>query len=622
MSNQGTMTMSHDKNYKNIRTFGFTRTGVNPDTEVYLKSTRLTTNSSVELTLSDVDEEFIYIQRLIATRLLRSTDIPTASFDSDITWANKDKDLESDINEGMGDFESEEFATRIEEIMTTSPNITIVTKENLVASMNEARGDSVWQGGGGSPNQAPDVSATVVLPVGNPDVAKNITMVQLLANSTDPDGDTLSVLNLAANQAGLTGTTPTWSLTPPTGFIGVITLTYDVSDGTTTTPGTATVQVIAIIVPAVITNHPVSKSTVEGNNATFTVTATNANSYQWYLNGNAIGGATAASYTVLNPQLAMSGDVYKVDAIGDTTVTSNNATLTVSSVPLVDPVITSQPASVAVNEGASATFTVTANFATAYQWFLNGSEINGATSASYTIGTASVPMSGDVYRVDAIGDTTVTSNNATLTVNALPVITSHPQSKSVEEGTATSFSVTALNATSYQWYLDDVVINGAISATYNIANALLASTGGVFKVDVIGVTTITSNNATLTVTAAVVANSLLQWSGDIVMADDNVLRSLEPAGAIPTYLSGPFNVFLQDGSVSTGGIFDEAGVVINDPDATWVVISETPLDGSFNFYDGGAFTYVSGAQTGTASFSYRVTDGVDSADGTKTLIIG
>ncbi len=88
--------------------------------------------------------------------------------------------------------------------------------------------------------------------------------------------------------------------------------------------------------------------------------------------------------------------------------------------------ISSQPASVSVAPGATASFAVTAAGGTApytYQWKRNGANIAGATSSAYSF-TAQSTDNGAVFSV-AVGDAaagSVTSGNATLTVGTtLPV---------------------------------------------------------------------------------------------------------------------------------------------------------------------------------------------------------
>ena len=84
--------------------------------------------------------------------------------------------------------------------------------------------------------------------------------------------------------------------------------------------------------------------------------------------------------------------------------------------------ITTQPQSVSVTEGQSATFSVTATGDNLrYQWQLysgnSWSDITGATNASYTIDRTTTAMSGNQYRCIVTGDGgETTSSAATLTV--------------------------------------------------------------------------------------------------------------------------------------------------------------------------------------------------------------
>ena len=84
--------------------------------------------------------------------------------------------------------------------------------------------------------------------------------------------------------------------------------------------------------------------------------------------------------------------------------------------------ITTQPQSVSVTEGQSATFSVTATGDNLrYQWQINSgngwSAITGATDASYTIDRTTTAMSGNQYRCIVTGDGgETTSDAATLTV--------------------------------------------------------------------------------------------------------------------------------------------------------------------------------------------------------------
>ncbi|HLP02019.1 MAG TPA: immunoglobulin domain-containing protein [Opitutaceae bacterium] len=85
------------------------------------------------------------------------------------------------------------------------------------------------------------------------------------------------------------------------------------------------------------------------------------------------------------------------------------------------PSITTQPASLSVTVGTSATFSVSATGESlSYQWYKDGSALSGATAATYTITSAATTAAGS-YKVSVINSAgSVTSSAATLTVTALP----------------------------------------------------------------------------------------------------------------------------------------------------------------------------------------------------------
>lgn len=98
------------------------------------------------------------------------------------------------------------------------------------------------------------------------------------------------------------------------------------------------------------------------------------------------------------------------------------------------------------------------------------------------------------------------------TVNNLagsrPVVTGPANQSTTVGGSVTfSVSVTGTGPFSYQWLLGGVPIPGATSSTYPVTNAQLSQNGGLYSVAVTNsVTTVTSNQATLTVTASIQAN--------------------------------------------------------------------------------------------------------------------
>jgi alpha-tubulin suppressor-like RCC1 family protein len=266
-----------------------------------------------------------------------------------------------------------------------------------------------------------------------------------------------------------------------------------------------------------ITTQPQAVSVTEGQPASFSVTAAGSAplAYQWRRGGATIAGATGATYTLAATTLADSGAQFSVvvsNSAGN--VTSANATLTVNPA-IVPPAITTQPQSVTVTAGQTATFSVVATGTAplTYQWRRNGADIAGATGASYTTPATTVTDSGAVFsvRVTNASPTSAVSANATLTVNAAPPapvapsITTQPQSVSVTAGQTATFSVVATGTAplGYQWRRNGANIAGATGASYTTPPTSLADTGAQFSVVVSnGVGSATSAAATLTVSAA------------------------------------------------------------------------------------------------------------------------
>ena len=200
----------------------------------------------------------------------------------------------------------------------------------------------------------------------------------------------------------------------------------------------ATLTVLTGNVPPTITIQPSGVSVAEGDTASFTVVAsgTPTLTYQWYripagsLTGTLISGATSASYTVPASATTTSNDqdaYYVIVSNSYGQAVSQHAPLAVGSGILLQ--ITGQPATVYVNAGAPASFTVTASstLPLTYQWYeaAPGSStftaISGATDATYTLDSTVSTETGSVFKVVVSNGTTssVTSSSASLFVGTL-----------------------------------------------------------------------------------------------------------------------------------------------------------------------------------------------------------
>jgi hypothetical protein len=187
---------------------------------------------------------------------------------------------------------------------------------------------------------------------------------------------------------------------------------------------------------------PISQTVNYGSNVTFSVRTNGADAmtFQWYKAGTPIGGATGTSLSFGSVSCAGGqGTNYSV-VVTDSTVSgvvTGAVTLTV-----LDPFITTQPASHGCVVGSTTTFTVSAGGAPnlSYKWQRGGTDLaDGATGWGSTIAgssTATLTISSVTQNDGSLGDYTVvvttsaggctiTSRPATLTVfEGLPVLSS------------------------------------------------------------------------------------------------------------------------------------------------------------------------------------------------------
>jgi uncharacterized repeat protein (TIGR02543 family) len=182
-----------------------------------------------------------------------------------------------------------------------------------------------------------------------------------------------------------------------------------------------------------------------------------------------------------------------------------------SSSTVLPPTITAQPQSQTVNQGASATFSVTATGTQpmGYQWRFNGNNISGATESTYTRNNVQASDVGHYSVLVSNAGGSVASANAALDLNAPPQITTHPQSRETLAGSDVTFQVTATGTTplTYQWRLNGNNINGATAASYTRPNVQPADAGAYSVVVGNAFGTATSTPATLSVHFSVHADS-------------------------------------------------------------------------------------------------------------------
>ncbi len=249
------------------------------------------------------------------------------------------------------------------------------------------------------------------------DVETSAASLSVSASSSDS-----TIVSSASISFGGSGANRTLSVTPLGGRTGTATITVTVSDGSATASSSFVLTVNSTAVAPRITAQPVAASVVAGASAAFSVTATGtpAPSYQWRRDGEAIVGATSATYSIASAGVSHAGTYTVVVSNSAGTVTSSAAALTVAE----KLAILSQPQDQTIARGATAILNVAASgSALAYQWFAGSSgdtaaPVPGATSATFTTPKLSENRSYWV-RVSA-GSQSVNSSAAMVTVMDRP----------------------------------------------------------------------------------------------------------------------------------------------------------------------------------------------------------
>lgn len=189
--------------------------------------------------------------------------------------------------------------------------------------------------------------------------------------------------------------------------------------------------------------------------------------YTWYLNGNVINNATAATYTT-----NVSGS-YTVKVYGAGTgcdKTSSPVVLTVSPSPTAS--ITPQAdtgfcqgKTIALNTGSGTGYT--------YQWYRNGALISGAILAQYA-----ASQSGIYNVVNKLGNCSLSSSTVNVIAYPKPDITVTPLVSTIEK--YQSQILTASGATTYNWetlpnYLSSAGNNGTFNPVTTTTYAVIGS---------------------------------------------------------------------------------------------------------------------------------------------------
>jgi hypothetical protein len=272
-----------------------------------------------------------------------------------------------------------------------------------------------------------------------------------------------------------------------------------------TASGCASAQSAAVVVA--VNPAPATPSITPGGPTTFcaggsvTLTSSSATGNQWYLNGNAISGATSQQY------IASAAGSYTVGVTASGCSSAQSAAVVVA--------FTAPSATPTVTAGGSTTFcaggsvTLTASSANTYFWYRNGSPLSGATGQQYV---ATVSGSYAVV-VNTNGCWSALSDPISVTATPLPATPTITPSGPTTFCAPGSVTLTSSSSSGNQWYLNGSPISGATGQT------LLVTASGSYTNTVTGSgcssrisagTTVTVNpkpNATITAPSTMFAGA-------------------------------------------------------------------------------------------------------------------
>jgi hypothetical protein len=330
--------------------------------------------------------------------------------------------------------------------------------------------------------------------------------------------------------------------------------------------------------PVVITPITPANETIAPGQPAFTATAT----------GGATDGltwsATAGSF---------SGNVWTSPNVAGTyTITATSvdepSVFVTTTVTISGPVISTEPASQHVCTGSNILLTVTASYASTYQWNLNGAPISGATTSSYTVSSAGSANAGNYSVTVTNGVGSVTSSVAVVAVGSS--ITSNPASLSLHPDQTALFSVLGqgVGTLSYQWYqipsggTTGVAVAGATSSSYVTPPVDTTYNGAQYYATVTDACgPLTSTDATLTVTAGNVPPTIITQPVGVTVAAGGTTSFSVTASGTPTLTYQWYRIpagqktgtAIPGATSATYSVPATATTPANDQDAYYVIVS-------------------------------------------------
>ncbi len=256
-------------------------------------------------------------------------------------------------------------------------------------------------------------------------------------------------------------------------------MTSNASCTTTPTATSNTITMSAASITPAVSVAASQTSICVGASVTFTATPTNggaAPTYEWQVNGIAVSGQTAETFTTTT---LVNNDQVKVimtsNATCTTTPTATSNTITMSAASIT-PAVSVAASQTSICVGASVTFTATptnGGAAPTYEWQVNGITAPGQTTETFTTSTlANNDQVRAIMTSNATCTTTPTATSNTITISAAsttPSVSVAASQTSICAGASVTFTATPTNggaAPTYEWQINGITVPGQTAATF------------------------------------------------------------------------------------------------------------------------------------------------------------
>lgn len=318
--------------------------------------------------------------------------------------------------------------------------------------------------------------------------------------------------------------------------------------------------------PALTVSITSSKNPIDyGQSVTFTATASGGSgsySYQWYMNGSVVSGATSSTWTTTTLPVASGssgGDKVSVDVTDSNSFTVPSDIISMAVYSDVTVSITSSKNPADVGQSVEFTSSVTGGSGGySYQWYLNGTAVSGATLSTWT--TTTLPTgSPTVYvKVTDTDSYTAQSNTISETVYKDPTVSISTNPATIDYGQSVTFTASPSGGSgsfTYQWYLNGSAVSGATSSTWTTTS--LPTGSPTVYVIIIDSDSYSVTSNTITETVHVDVSATISSSSNPSIVNNTVTFTASASGGSGSYTSYAFylnSVLKQSGSSATWSV--------------------------------------------------------------------